>query len=163
MQGDDLLAQDLVDWLTPTLKTSAFLAHRAPTADILVVGFQELLPLHLGCSSLLTSSDDIRADLVLLVTGLSHSIIQSRDALIRAEIEKHNKIPYELVGKIVSVGVAMLVYAKNDEHGIAQRIRNVETEFTSLGPLWLGNKGAVGLRFRLLDESNPHSPGEIYT
>lgn len=51
MQGDDLLAQDLVDWLAPTLTTSAFLAHRAPTADILVVGFQELLPLHLGCSS----------------------------------------------------------------------------------------------------------------
>jgi len=78
-------------------------------------------------------------------------------------MEKHNKIPYELVGKIASVGVAMLVYAKNDEHGIAQRIRNVETEFSSLGPLWLGNKGAVGLRFRLLDESNPQSPGEIYT
>jgi hypothetical protein len=55
MQGDDLLAQDLVDWLAHTLKTSAFLAHHAPAADILVVGFQELLPLHLGCSSLLTS------------------------------------------------------------------------------------------------------------
>lgn len=49
MQGNDLLAQDLVDWLAPTLTTSAFLANRTSTADILVVGFQELLPLHLGC------------------------------------------------------------------------------------------------------------------
>ena len=61
------------------------------------------------------------------------------------------------------MGVAMLVYAKDGEHGIARRIRNVETEFTTFGPLWLGNKGAVGLRFRLLDENDPSVPGEIYT
>lgn len=99
----------------------------------------------------------------MLVTGLSYNVIRSRDALIRAEIEKHNKVPYILVGKVVSVGVAMLVYAKDDERGIARRIRNVETEFSSFGPLWMGNKGAVGLRFRLLDENDSSAPGEIYT
>ena len=57
----------------------------------------------------------------------------------------------------------MLVYAKDDERGIARRIRNVETEFSSFGPLWMGNKGAVGLRFRLLDENDSSAPGEIYT
>jgi hypothetical protein len=41
--------QDLVDWLSPTLTVSNFLT-RAPNApDIVAVGFQELLPLHLGC------------------------------------------------------------------------------------------------------------------
>lgn len=48
LQGLLGLPQDLVDWLSPTLQISTFLSpiHRAP--DIIAVGFQELLPLHLG-------------------------------------------------------------------------------------------------------------------
>ena len=50
LQGTLGLPQDLVDWLSPTLEVSRFLsgAQRAP--DIVAVGFQELLPLHLGCT-----------------------------------------------------------------------------------------------------------------
>ena len=48
MQGD-ALAQDLVDWLAPTLTTSTFLANQSQAPDLIAVGFQELLPLHLGC------------------------------------------------------------------------------------------------------------------
>ena len=49
LPGDLGVPQDLVDWLSPTLKVSNFLT-RAPNApDIVAVGFQELLPLHLGC------------------------------------------------------------------------------------------------------------------
>jgi hypothetical protein len=48
LQGGKGLPQDLVDWLAPTLQVSTFLS-RAPRApDIVAVGFQELLPLHLG-------------------------------------------------------------------------------------------------------------------
>lgn len=51
LQAERGLPQDLVDWLAPTLQASALGAqgveHRAP--DIVAVGFQELLPLHLGC------------------------------------------------------------------------------------------------------------------
>lgn len=48
LQGSLGLPQDLVDWLSPTLQVSTFLS-RAPRApDIIAVGFQELLPLHLG-------------------------------------------------------------------------------------------------------------------
>ena len=50
MQGE-ALAQDLVDWLAPTLTISRFLAHRSPAPDIVAIGFQELLPLHLGCET----------------------------------------------------------------------------------------------------------------
>lgn len=63
----------------------------------------------------------------------------------------------------MSVGVAMLVYAKDDEHSIARRIRDVETQFSSFGPMWMGNKGSVALRFRMLDEKDPTGPGELYT
>jgi hypothetical protein len=97
------------------------------------------------------------------VAGLSAGVIRSRDALIRAAIEKHNKVPYVLIGRAVNVGVAMLVYAKDDENGVARRIRDVESRFTGCGPMWMGNKGAVGLRFRLLDTEDSTGPGETFT
>ena len=52
LQGNAGLPQDLVDWLAPTLKVSNFLARGKHAPDIVAVGFQELLPLHLGCKSL---------------------------------------------------------------------------------------------------------------
>ncbi|KAF8343971.1 inositol polyphosphate phosphatase [Cantharellus anzutake] len=144
MQGD-ALAQDLVDWLAPTLTTSTFLANQSRTPDLVVVGFQELLPLHLG------------------FTGRSGPALNSRDKLIRRTIEEHNKAPYSLVAKFANVGVAILVYAKDEENGLARRIRDVETEWAACGPMWLGNKGAVGIRFRVVDSGSPESAGEIYT
>lgn len=50
LQGNRGMPQDLVDWLKPTLQVSSFLANRSPAADIVAVGFQELLPLHFGCA-----------------------------------------------------------------------------------------------------------------
>lgn len=44
LQGSTGTPQDLVDWLSPTLSTS----HTQSPPDIVAVGFQELLPLHLG-------------------------------------------------------------------------------------------------------------------
>lgn len=56
LQGALGLPQDLVDWLAPTLKVSSFLSGDKMAPDVVAVGFQELLPLHLGCmlSSLCT-------------------------------------------------------------------------------------------------------------
>lgn len=48
LQGVLGLPQDLVDWLAPTLQVSHFLARERRAPDIVAVGFQELLPLHLG-------------------------------------------------------------------------------------------------------------------
>lgn len=48
LQAGKGLPQDLVDWLAPTLQVSSFLAREPRAPDIVVVGFQELLPLHLG-------------------------------------------------------------------------------------------------------------------
>jgi hypothetical protein len=49
LQGDSGVPQDLVDWLSPTLQVSSFLAKEPRAPDVVAVGFQELLPLHLGC------------------------------------------------------------------------------------------------------------------
>lgn len=48
LQGVFGLPQDLVDWLSPTFQVSAFLSQTRRAPDIIAVGFQELLPLHLG-------------------------------------------------------------------------------------------------------------------
>ena len=49
LQGDSGVPQDLVDWLSPALQVSSFLAKEPRAPDIVAVGFQELLPLHLAC------------------------------------------------------------------------------------------------------------------
>lgn len=49
LQAGRGLPQDLVDWLAPSLQVSSFLSSEHRAADIVVIGFQELLPLHLGC------------------------------------------------------------------------------------------------------------------
>jgi hypothetical protein len=48
LQGFRGVPQDLVDWLSPTLKVSKFLSREPRAPDIVAVGFQELLPLHKG-------------------------------------------------------------------------------------------------------------------
>jgi hypothetical protein len=57
LQGGKGLPQDLVDWLSPTLQVSSFLSREPRAPDIFVVGFQELLPLHLGRMSPTTFFD----------------------------------------------------------------------------------------------------------
>jgi len=56
LQGLRGVPQDLVDWLSPTLKVSNFLSRQPRAPDIVAVGFQELFPLHQGrmyCTDLL--------------------------------------------------------------------------------------------------------------
>ena len=64
-----------------------------------------------------------------------------------------------MVAKIVNVGVALLVYALDD--GVARSVCDVETEWSSCGPLFMGNKGAVGIRFRI--PSSDGGVGEVFT
>jgi hypothetical protein len=48
LQSGKGLPQNLVDWLSPTLQVSTFLAREPRAPDLFAIGFQELLPLHLG-------------------------------------------------------------------------------------------------------------------
>ncbi|KAI0949965.1 hypothetical protein AcV7_008583 [Taiwanofungus camphoratus] len=143
LQADRGLPQDLVDWLSPTLQASSSHAQEYHAPDIVAVGFQELLPLHLGLS------------------GLSSPIIESRNALILSQIEAHspNKERYSLIAKVVNVGVALLVYGRDE--GVARRVYDVQTQWTGCGPAYMGNKGAVGVRFRVSGEGG--GAGETYT
>jgi len=64
------------------------------------------------------------------------------------------------VAKIVNVGIALLVYARDEE--IGPRIQDVQTSWTGCGPIWMGNKGAVGVRFRLAGQGE-EDVGETFT
>ncbi|KAF8965191.1 inositol polyphosphate phosphatase [Flammula alnicola] len=143
LQGVLGLPQDLVDWLAPTLQVSSFLSSERRAPDIVAVGFQELLPLHLG------------------LAGLSKSVIDNRDALILSQIEAHapNKESYSLIAKVVNVGVALLVYGRDE--GIARQTYDVQTAWTGCGFGYMGNKGAVGVRFRVNGPEG--TAGETYT
>jgi hypothetical protein len=96
-------------------------------------------------------------------------VILSRISLILSEIEKHNDgARYTLVASVVYVGIALLVYAKCDSEdghpSIADRISDVQTQWTGCGPCYLGNKGAVGVRINV--RTHHESGGkeeEIYT
>jgi hypothetical protein len=96
-----------------------------------------------------------------VVAGLSKSVIDERDVHIRSQIEAHapNKESYSLVAKVVNVGVALLVYARDD--AIARRVCEVQTQWTGCGPGYMGNKGAVGVRFRVSDRGS--EAGEVFT
>ncbi|KAI6028661.1 inositol polyphosphate phosphatase [Pisolithus orientalis] len=143
LQGGAGLPQDLVDWLSPTLHVSSFLSKNLQAPDIVAIGFQELLPLHLG------------------LAGLSSAVIDERDVHIRTQIEVHapNYESYSLVAKVVNVGVALLVYARDDT--VARCVHDVQTQWTGCGPAYMGNKGAVGVRFRVSDRGS--KAGEVFT
>lgn len=143
LQGVLGLPQDLVDWLSPTLQVSSFLSKERRAPDIVAVGFQELLPLHLGLS------------------GFSKSVIEDRNALILSQIEANapNKEPYSLIAKVVNAGVALLVYGRDDT--IARTVCDVQTQWTGSGPMYMGNKGAVGVRFRMPGDGG--GVGETFT
>ena len=112
-------------------------------------------------------------------------MLSSRDALIRSQIERYasagdtdtksdahtststtnttnskGETPYMLVARVVNVGLALLVYARDEQIGV--RVRDVQTQWTGCGPLWMGNKGAVGVRFRL-DGMEEGGVGETFT
>lgn len=57
------------------------------------------------------------------------------------------------------MGVALLVYGR--DAGVARRTCDVQTTWTGCGPGYMGNKGAVGIRFRVTDTDG--GIGETYT
>lgn len=76
-------------------------------------------------------------------------MVDDRNAVILSQIEAHapNKDRYSLIAKVVNVGVALLVYGRDE--GVARTACDVQTQWTGTGPAYMGNKGAVGVRFRV--------------
>jgi hypothetical protein len=86
-------------------------------------------------------------------------VIENKNRLILSQIEAHapEGEKYSLVAKVVNVGVALFIYIRDDKF---PRVADVQTQWTGCGPGYMGNKGAVGIRFRLADDDGI---GETYT
>jgi hypothetical protein len=96
------------------------------------------------------------------VPGLSNKVLASRDKLVQSELERHapRGERYTLVARAANVGVALLVYARDDT--LARRVTDVQTAWTGCGlARVMGNKGAVGVRFRVPGADG--GAGETYT
>lgn len=95
------------------------------------------------------------------MSGLSRKVIENRNALILSQIEEHapNKEKYTLIAKVVNVGVALLVYGLDG--GVGKKVTDVQTQWTGSGPAYMGNKGGVGVRFRV--PSDDGGAGEVFT
>ncbi|EJU05331.1 inositol polyphosphate phosphatase [Dacryopinax primogenitus] len=151
LQGNKGLPQDLVEWVTPALSPTHDLpAEDQVPPDFVAVGFQELLPLQLGCE----------------FSNMTCSVLSTRDALIRQQLEKNLSIDstepqkYSLIAQHARVGIALLIYAR--EETVAGRVRDVQIRGVGCGQLGMGNKGAIGVRFRLSAEDGI-GEGEIFT
>lgn len=97
-----------------------------------------------------------------VVPGFSQRVLDTHDKLILSELEKHapKQERYSLVAKLANVGVALLIYVRDDT--LASRVTDVQTQWTGCGlGGYMGNKGAVGIRFRIQDEDG--GVGETYT
>lgn len=57
--------------------------------------------------------------------------------------------------------MALLVYGRDDT--IGRYVSDVQTQWTGCGPGWMGNKGAVGIRFRLKNHPDSEDAGEVFT
>lgn len=64
-----------------------------------------------------------------------------------------------MIAKVVNAGVALLVYGRDD--GVARTVCDVQTQWTGTGPAYMGNKGAVGVRFRVPGDEG--AVGETFT
>jgi hypothetical protein len=149
-------------WLIGSLRHSKFLAFcpNAGHQTSLLLVFKSFFPFTTGVCVFSIQKYCI-TEFLCVVAGFSRHVIEDRNKLILSQIEAHapNKESYTLIAKVVNVGVALLVYGRDD--GVARYVTDVETTWTGCGPLYLGNKGAVGVRFRI--KGPDRTVGETYT
>ena len=157
---------------TNTLSTHPSLPREAP--DFYAVGFQELLPLHMGLSgfgdtALYNTDLDIRRSI------RPHQAIVSGSGLYASLEEGGGPEGYPLICRVDLVGIALYVYARErapfsiskaktaSAKGAAHRVKEVRTAKvgTGLGGV-MGNKGAVGVRI-VVAAADGKGPDQVLT
>lgn len=113
--------QDPHEWLFPK--------YDGPKPDIFAIGFQELEPYSVA------------------LLGVDRRQMNDKATILGAAIQKGTGEAYTVVSQVKLVGVAMFLYARDAT--CTSAIRNVRFTTTSFGPLFLGNKGAVGVQMEI--------------
>ncbi|KAM0754092.1 DNase I-like protein [Meredithblackwellia eburnea MCA 4105] len=141
--GSDPAEPDLTSWLGATLKASDDHEEKdveGEPSDIVAIGFQEMIPLHLS------------------LLGLTATALDAHDHKLKAAIESHTRKlqgpdadgveTYTLMSKKVLGGIALLVYTRDKT--VTNRVVDVRVATAACGMFnRMGNKGAVGCRITL--------------
>lgn len=137
---------DLTAWLIPTLAEGSLEHLDSSPPDLVAVGFQEMIPLHLS------------------LLGFTNEALNQHHYKLKAAIESHAEIvnstststtstteistekeTYTLLAKKVLGGIALLVYGRDKT--ITNKVVDVRVATSGVGVFGLmGNKGAVGVR-----------------
>ncbi|KAL8293008.1 hypothetical protein RQP46_000702 [Phenoliferia psychrophenolica] len=147
-QGSDPREPDLTSWLIPTLaETSAEFPSDGEPADIVAIGFQEMIPLHLSLLGLTRTALDLH-DHKLKAAIEAHATVTRREVTSDSPHET-----YTLLSKKCLGGIALLVYTR--DRTTTSRVVDVRVATAACGIFRrMGNKGAVGVRITIEEEEN---------
>lgn len=159
LQGQTIPFPSLTPWLIPTLSESksiynatSMVEGRIPP-DIYAVGFQELLPLHLGFSDA-SEAKEIREH----TSREIRRSLRGFNALTRPDgmyPKGMGPEDYTILGEVHLVAISLYVLGRNQSE-IPGRVKEVRTSTASAGMgNLLGNKGGVAVRIVL--DSTPTS------
>lgn len=138
---------DISSWLAPTLSgnsSSSTIGNHTKNIipDVIAIGFQEMIPLHLS------------------LVGLTTTAVDMHDGELKRSIESHaNSLKggagmaesYTLLAKKGLGGIVLLVYTRDST--LTRLVADVRVATVGTGLLRLmGNKGAVGVRITLNSE-----------
>ncbi|GAA5900550.1 phosphoinositide 5-phosphatase INP54 [Sporobolomyces salmoneus] len=143
-QGHSVLSyegegEDLASWLNPTLLPDG--SERGEAPDIVAVGFQEMIPLHLALAGFTSTALDLHEDKIKLAIERTHTKTEAGGG----------GTTYSLISRKSLGGIALLVYSSDQT--LTSRLQEVRVATAGCGVFgFMGNKGAVGIRFSLKGE-----------
>lgn len=157
---------------TKTLSTHPSLPREAP--DFYAVGFQELIPLHIGLSAS-GGTELYNTDLDIRRTVRPHQAVVSGTGLYASLEEGGGPEGYPLLCKVDLVSIALFVYARekppfsisrattNSAKSAAHRVKEIRTAKVGTGIAGvMGNKGGVGARI-VVGAADGKGPDEVLT
>lgn len=156
-QGGGFGSDVFASWLNPTLDTHSNSSSSDSIAppDIVAVGFQEMIPLHLALAGFAKTTLDVHEDEIKSTIEQSTAPPPNDDDDDRATTlgrRRRQRVTYSLVARESIGGIALLVYSNDST--VTDRIErgSIETATVGCGVLNLmGNKGAVAVRFNLVE------------
>ena len=147
---------DLTSWLWPTLSEGSEKRATDEPPDIYAVGFpvRQFGP-DMGVYTTLMARFVVHREVLALnwaFLGLSQTVLDAHDNIIANCIDHATgrAEKYTLVSKTIHGGMALLVYTRDAT--VTKRVADVRVAAAGCGPLFMANKGAVGVRLSLSRE-----------
>ncbi|CAG8456567.1 3155_t:CDS:2 [Funneliformis mosseae] len=133
-----LLNQELTSWLFPLSTSSPSLLEKP---DIIAIGFQEFNEYP---NAFLNINSETR--------------IKHCEGMIERAIYNCTRERYYQVTRSIFVGLALVIYVRDE---LINQIKDVEVEQIGVGPMWIGNKGAIVVRLIIFIDSSRENVNSV--